>query len=77
MCPKLESISLSDEPLSTPLLEYLLNRKSAKYGPKHLTLREVYDRFVGKLGVESLGGRASSCPRIGWIGAEGASYFEG
>ena len=49
LCPKLESISLSNEPVSTPLLNCLLNRKLARYGPKHLTLRGVDVRFGEKL----------------------------
>jgi len=46
LCPKLESISLPSEQLSAPLLNCLLNRKTAGYGLKHLTLREVDDSSV-------------------------------
>ena len=49
LCPKLESISLSYEPISTPLLDCLLNRKIAGYGLKHLTLRKVDDKSAEKL----------------------------
>jgi hypothetical protein len=49
LCPKLESISLPKEPMSAPLFNCLLNRKTAGYGLKHLTLREADDRSAEKL----------------------------
>lgn len=49
LCPKLESISLPNELISTPLFNCLLNRKSAGYGLKHLALRDVDDRSAEAL----------------------------
>ena len=49
LCPKLESISLYKESVSTPLLNCLRNRKIAGYGLKHLKLHEVDDGFAEKL----------------------------
>ena len=47
--PKLESISLYKESVSTSLLDCLRNRKIAGYGLKHLKLYEVDDGFAEKL----------------------------
>jgi len=37
--------------MSTSLLNYLLIRKTTGYGVKHLTLREMDDRFAKKLSL--------------------------
>jgi len=49
LCPQLESISLSQESASVPLLNCLLNRKNAGYGLKRLKVWKVDIGFVEKL----------------------------
>lgn len=43
LCPRLESISLPDDPASAPLLNCLLNRKNAGFELKHLKARTMGD----------------------------------
>jgi hypothetical protein len=50
-CPKLESISLSKERASTPLLNCLLNRKTAGFGLRCLKVWEVDNLFAEQLGL--------------------------
>jgi len=49
LCPKLELISPLNNPVSTALLNCLLNRKTAGFGLRHLKLREVDDELVEEL----------------------------
>ena len=47
LCPKLESISLSDQRgFAPPLLNCLLNRKNAGFGLRHLEFGRLEDRLV-------------------------------
>jgi len=49
LCPKLGSISLSDNPgFALPLLDCLLNRNNAGFGLRHLELGSLDDELVGE-----------------------------
>ena len=57
LCPKLESISLFEDPrFAPPLLDCLLNRKNAGFALRHLKLGSLDDRFAEefRLSVEEL-----------------------
>ena len=64
-CPKLESISLFDDPASTRLLNCLLSRKNAGFELKYLKATNVVDGLAGNLAAGSKCSRPIS-PRMTW-----------